>query len=81
MANPLEIREREPLLGTSAAVRIRPAKVPAVSLLEAMREPLYRRAVFAVMAVMIAFFSPDTDFPFAVATAASDLPDWSWLRS
>jgi MFS family permease len=54
VANPLEISEREPLLGTSAAVRIRPAKVPAVSLLEAMREPLYRRAVFAVIAVMIA---------------------------
>jgi MFS family permease len=31
-----------------------PAQVPAVSLLEAMRKPMYRRAVFAVMAAMFA---------------------------
>lgn len=54
MADPLEICEREPLLGTPAAVGIGRAKVPAVSLLEAIREPLYRRAVFAVTAAMIA---------------------------
>jgi len=54
VANPLEIGEREPLLGTPAAVRIEPAKLPAVSLLEAIREPRYRQAVIAVVAVMIA---------------------------
>jgi MFS family permease len=46
--------EQEPLLGALAPIDDVSAQVPSVSLLEAMREPIHRRAVIAVVAAMFA---------------------------
>jgi MFS family permease len=46
--------EQEPLLGVPAPTWTGPPRGPSVSLLEALREPIYRRAVVAVIAAMFA---------------------------
>jgi len=47
-------REQEPLLGVPASTWAAPPQGPSVSLLDALREPIYRRAVVAVIAAMFA---------------------------
>ena len=47
-------REREPLLPALVPTELVPVQAQSASLVEAMTDPRYRRAVFAVMAAMIA---------------------------
>lgn len=54
MLDPSHNCEQEPLLVTSAAIDHHSAQVQAISLLEAMYKPPYRRATIAVMAAMFA---------------------------